>query len=118
MNGKTGEQVRAELKLRDGRAIDRLAPHRVFEGNRPSNSIMFAKLDPHTLGALIAMYEHKVFVQGIIWGIYSFDQWGVQLGKELATNIFPELAGDGPVTGHDSSPTNGLMGFYKKHRRM
>jgi len=117
MNGKTSEQVRTELAAQGMAAeqIDRLAPHRVFEGNRPSNSIMFKKLDPHTLGALIAMYEHKVFVQGVIWGICSFDQWGVQLGKELATNILPELAGDGPVTSHDSS-TNGLIDYYKKNR--
>jgi len=118
MNGKPTGQVRAELAAQGmaGEQIDLVAPHRVFEGNRPSNSIMFEKLDPHTLGALIAMYEHKVFVQGVIWGICSFDQWGVQLGKELATKIFSELAGDGPVTGHDSS-TNGLIGYYKKHRR-
>ncbi len=119
MNGKTSGQVRAELSAQGMTEdqIDRLAPHRVFEGNRPSNSIMFEKLDPHTLGALIAMYEHKVFVQGVIWGICSFDQWGVQLGKELATKILPELAGEAPVTSHDSS-TNGLIGYYKKHRRM
>ena len=118
MNGKPAGQVRAELAAQGmaGEQIDLVAPHRVFEGNRPSNSIMFEKLDPHTLGALIAMYEHKVFVQGVIWGICSFDQWGVQLGKELATKIFSELAGDGPVTSHDSS-TNGLIGYYKKHRR-
>ena len=118
MNGKPAGQVRAELAAQGmaGEQIDLVAPHRVFEGNRPSNSLMFEQHDPHTLGALIAMYEHKVFVQGVIWGICSFDQWGVQLGKELATKIFSELAGDGPVTSHDSS-TNGLIGYYKKHRR-
>ncbi len=118
MNGKTGEQVRAELTAQGmaGKQVDLLAPHRVFEGNRPSNSIMFKKLDPHTLGALIAMYEHKVFVQGVIWGICSFDQWGVQLGKELATKILPELTGTEPVTSHDSS-TNGLINYYKKLRQ-
>ncbi len=119
MNGKTSEQVRTELAAQGmaGDEIDRITPHRIFEGNRPSNSIMFKKLDPHTLGALIAMYEHKVFVQGIIWGICSFDQWGVQLGKELATKILPELAGQAPVTSHDSS-TNGLISYYKKLRRI
>ena len=95
--------------------IDRIFPHRVFEGNRPSNSIMFPRLDPHTLGSLLAMYEHKVFVQGVIWGICSFDQWGVELGKELATRILPELKSDAPATSHDAS-TNGLIAYYKKHR--
>jgi glucose-6-phosphate isomerase len=117
MNGKSLAQVQEEMKREcaPDDAIAALAPHRVFAGNRPSNSIMFAKLDPRTLGALIAMYEHKVFVQGVIWNICSFDQWGVQLGKELATKILPELQGPEPVTGHDSS-TNGLIAFYKKHR--
>ena len=118
MNGKTSQQVRAELKaagMADAK-IEALAPHRVFEGSRPSNSIMFEKLTPGALGALIAMYEHKVFVQGIIWNICSFDQWGVQLGKELATKILPELSGSMEVTTHDTS-TNGLIAFYKKNRK-
>ena len=117
MNGKTDGQVRAELAAKGmpPEQIDRITPHRVFEGNRPTNSIMFKKLDPHTLGALIAMYEHKVFVQGVIWGICSFDQWGVELGKELAARILPELKSDAPVTSHDAS-TNGLIAYYKKQR--
>jgi len=117
MNGKTGEQVRMELKGSGLSAdeVEALVPHRVFEGNRPSNSIMFKKLDPKTLGALVAMYEHKVFVQGIIWNICSFDQWGVELGKQLAKKILPELESPNPVTSHDSS-TNGLINFYKKNR--
>jgi glucose-6-phosphate isomerase len=118
MNGKTGEQVRMELKGSGLSAdeVEALVPHRVFEGNRPSNSIMFKKLDPKTLGALVAMYEHKVFVQGIIWNICSFDQWGVELGKQLAKKILPELEGPDTVTSHDSS-TNGLINFYKKNRK-
>ena len=90
-------------------------PHKIFPGNEPSTSIMFRKLTPHTLGALIALYEHKIFVQGVIWRINSFDQWGVELGKTLARVILPELRGDAPVTGHDAS-TNGLINFYKQHR--
>jgi glucose-6-phosphate isomerase len=117
MNGKTGAQARSELAARGmpDAEIERLAPHRVFGGNRPSNSIMFPALDPHALGSLLAMYEHKVFVQGIIWDICSFDQWGVELGKELAAKIFSELKGDAPVTAHDAS-TNGLIAYYKQHR--
>ena len=118
MNGRTLEQV-TELLRKAGIAeaeIAAQAPHRVFPGNRPSNSIMLQKLDPATLGALLALYEHKVFVQGVIWNICSFDQWGVQLGKELATSIFSELQGPQPVSAHDSS-TNGLIAFYKKHRQ-
>ena len=91
-------------------------PYRVFEGNRPTNSILFKKLTPRTLGSLIAMYEHKIFVQGVIWNIFSFDQWGVELGKQLAQKILPELAGDEPVRSHDSS-TNGLINAYKEMRR-
>ena len=97
MNGKTEAQVRSELS-RQGMApdqIDKIAPHRVFAGNRPSTSIMFPKLDPHALGALIAMYEHKVFVQGVIWDVNSFDQWGVQLGKRLASELTGAVSGAG-----------------------
>ncbi len=117
MNGKTEEQVRAELAAGGMCAadIDFQAPHRVFEGNRPTNSIMFKKLDPCTLGALIAMYEHKVFTQGIIWDICSFDQWGVELGKQLARTIIPELDGPQPVATHDSS-TRGLINTFKRWR--
>lgn len=118
MDGKTEEQVKKELKTEgmSDEEIVILAPHKVFEGNRPSNSIMFKKLDPHTLGTLIAMYEHKIFVQGIVWNICSFDQWGVELGKQLAKKIMPELQSDNPATSHDAS-TNGLINFYKKNRK-
>ncbi len=118
MNGKTTEEVAAELR-REGKreeAIGRLAPHKVFEGNRPTNSILFKKLTPRTLGSLIAMYEHKIFVQGAIWNIFSFDQWGVELGKQLAGKILPELGDDRPVASHDSS-TNGLINAYKVMRK-
>ena len=90
-------------------------PYRVFEGNRPTNSILIKQITPFTLGQLIALYEHKIFVQGVIWNIYSFDQWGVELGKVLANKILPELENDEPVETHDSS-TNGLINSYKKMR--
>jgi glucose-6-phosphate isomerase len=117
MNGKTEEQVRAELAAEGMSAsdIDSHAPHREFEGNSPTNTIMFKKLDPHTLGALIAMYEHKIFTQGIIWDICSFDQWGVELGKQLARAIIPELSVPEPVETHDSS-TRGLINTFKRWR--
>jgi glucose-6-phosphate isomerase len=117
MLGKTEEQVVEELKAagKTENEIKELMPFKVFPGNIPTNSILVKKLTPRTLGSLIAMYEHKIFVQGVIWNIYSFDQWGVELGKQLATAILPELAGDEPVTGHDSS-TNGLINAYKEIR--
>ena len=90
--------------------------HRSFEGNRPTSSFLFEELTPHALGRLIALYEHKIFVQGVIWNINSFDQWGVELGKQLAKTILTELDGDDPVTTHDSS-TNGLINYYKEHRQ-
>ena len=117
MVGKTEEQVVAELK-KAGKTEDEIAallPFKVFLGNIPTNSILVKKLTPRVLGSLIAMYEHKIFVQGIIWNIYSFDQWGVQLGKELANAILPELSTDEKVIGHDSS-TNGLINAYKEMR--
>jgi len=117
MNGKTDEEVTAELK-KDGKSdeeIATLAPFKVFEGNRPTNSILLKKVTPYTLGSLVAMYEHKIFVQGVIWNIFSFDQWGVELGKQLAKKILPELEGDNDVTSHDSS-TNGLINQYKNWR--
>jgi glucose-6-phosphate isomerase len=92
-----------------------LWPYKVFEGNKPTNSILFKELTPRTLGSLIAMYEHKIFVQGVIWNIFSFDQWGVELGKQLAKKIQPELADDQPVSTHDSS-TNGLINAFKEMR--
>jgi len=117
MKGKTEDEARAELVAsgKDPEAVEKLLPHKVFEGNRPTNAIFFKKLDPRTLGALIALYEHKIFVQGIIWQINSFDQWGVELGKQLAKAILPELEGDDEVTAHDCS-TNGLINYYKANR--
>ena len=114
MNGKTVEEVVAELKKdqKSDEEIKKLAPFKVFEGNRPTNSILLKRVTPYTLGSLIAIYEHKIFVQGIIWNIFSFDQWGVELGKQLAKSILPELKDDQPVTRHDSS-TNGLINQYK-----
>ena len=117
MKGKTETEVRTELEAAGlgGRKLEQLLPHKVFPGNRPTNSLLFKKLDPTTLGALIALYEHKILVQGIIWGINSFDQWGVELGKQLAQKIQPELQGGAAVTSHDSS-TNGLINYYKAQR--
>ncbi len=117
MNGKTLEEVEAEfVKVGKTQAeIDELAPFKVFKGNRPTNSILFKQLTPRTLGSLVAMYEHKIFVQGVIWNIFSFDQWGVELGKQLANQILPELSGNEEVTSHDSS-TNGLINAYKNWR--
>ncbi len=114
MHGKTEAEVKAELTSQglSEQAAKTLLPHKLFPGNRPTNSILFHKLTPKTLGSLIAMYEHKIFVQGIIWNINSFDQWGVELGKQLAKRILPELKGREPIVGHDSS-TNGLINYYK-----
>jgi glucose-6-phosphate isomerase len=109
MTGKTEAEARAELE-RDGfagAALERLLPHKVFSGNRPSNTILIDRLDPFTLGLLIALYEHKIFVQGAIWGVNSFDQWGVELGKQLARRILGEIEG-GPTLPHDAS-TAGLI---------
>lgn len=117
MMGTTEQEVRDELK-KEGKSdadIARLAPHKVFPGNRPTNSILFPKLTPRLLGQLVALYEHKVFTQGTIWAINSFDQWGVELGKQLAKNILPELEQDAAVTSHDAS-TRGLINYYKSHR--
>ena len=118
MRGKTYEEVVKELQVAGKKPaeIKRLAPFRVFEGNRPTNSFLLKKITPRTLGSLIAMYEHKIFVQGVIWNIFSFDQWGVELGKQLANRIQPEINDDLPVTSHDSS-TNGLINAFKKMRR-
>jgi len=114
MNGKSLEEVVEELRSagKSQQEIDALAPFKVFSGNRPTNSILVKQLDPETLGALIAMYEHKIFAQGILWNVYSFDQWGVELGKQLANKILPELETEEPITSHDSS-TNGLINQYK-----
>jgi len=119
MNGKTLEQARAELvkaaKLSE-EDIAFLAPFKVFTGNKPSNSFLLKEITPFNLGCLIALYEHKIFTQGVIWNIFSFDQWGVELGKELASRIVPELENDGEITRHDSS-TNGLINAFKAFRR-
>ncbi|MGF7028619.1 glucose-6-phosphate isomerase [Sphingobacterium sp. HSC-15S19] len=117
MNGKTEEEVVAELKKagKSEQEIEALKAYKVFEGNRPTNSILFKIMTPRTLGRLIAFYEHKIFVQGVIWNIYSFDQWGVELGKQLANQILPELSDANTVTSHDSS-TNGLINAYKAWR--
>ena len=117
LNGKTKEEVIAELK-NDGKTddeINALTPHKMFDGNKPTNSILFKKLSPRILGSLIAMYEHKIFVQGVIWNIFSFDQWGVELGKQLAKKILPELKDDKALDSHDFS-TNGLINAYKEMR--
>ncbi|MEI8594057.1 glucose-6-phosphate isomerase [Photobacterium sp. Hal280] len=116
--GKTREQVEAEFTAagKTPEEAAELAPFKVFEGNRPTNSILVKQVTPYTLGALIAMYEHKIFTQGVIWNIYSFDQWGVELGKQLANQILPELADNAPVSSHDSS-TNGLINTFKQWRQ-
>jgi glucose-6-phosphate isomerase len=116
MRGKTPEEARAELeaqKLPPSRVAE-LVPHKTFPGSRPTTSILFPKVTPRTLGMLIAMYEHKIFVQGVVWEIFSFDQWGVELGKQLAKKIEPELESKGLVSTHDAS-TNALINRYKRH---
>ncbi|KAG0173903.1 hypothetical protein DFQ28_004834 [Apophysomyces sp. BC1034] len=113
MVGKSESQVRQEM---GANVVENIVPHKVFKGNKPTNSILFQKLTPATLGALIAMYEHKIFTQGVIWDINSFDQWGVELGKQLAKAILPELDGSDNVTSHDAS-TNGLINHYKKNKK-
>jgi glucose-6-phosphate isomerase len=110
MNGKSKEEVIAEG------VKDELVPYKVFEGNRPTNSILVKQITPFTLGQLVAFYEHKIFVQGVIWNIYSFDQWGVELGKQLANKILPELIGDETISSHDGS-TNSLINLYKNFRK-
>jgi glucose-6-phosphate isomerase len=98
-----------------GEALAKLLPHKVFPGNRPTNSLLYQKLDPRTLGRLIALYEHKIFVQGIIWNVNSYDQWGVELGKKLANAILPELRTSDDVSSHDAS-TNALINEIKQRR--
>ena len=117
MKGKNEAEVRKELgdsKL-SKEELEKLVPQKMFQGNKPTNSFFLQKLTPRTLGSLVAMYEHKIFTQGVIWGINSFDQWGVELGKQLAKAILPELSGDKVIASHDSS-TNGLINYYKKNR--
>ena len=117
MRGKTPDEARAELEAQKlpKEKVDELSVHKSFPGNRPTTSMLVQKITPRALGSLIAMYEHKIFVQGIVWNIYSFDQWGVELGKQLASKILPELEGAAPVTTHDAS-TNGLINLYKSRR--
>jgi len=114
MRGKTATEVRAELKAQGlkKKEIARLTPHKVFPGNRPSNTLLYHRLTPRTLGRIIALYEHKVFVQSVIWDINAFDQWGVELGKQLARTILPEIKSGEPARGHDAS-TNGLINYCK-----
>lgn len=118
MNGKNAETVISELTQAGMNQDDirQLIPHKNFKGNRPTNSILYKQLTPSVLGSLIAMYEHKVFVQGIVWGLNSFDQWGVELGKQLANRILPELQNTEPISSHDDS-TNGLINYYKTNRK-
>jgi glucose-6-phosphate isomerase len=117
MRGKTEAEVSRELESQglSGEPLEALVPHKVFDGNRPTNSILVREIDPHTLGMLIALYEHKIFTQGVIWGVDSFDQWGVELGKQLAKVILPELQNDAVISSHDVS-TNGLINAYKEMR--
>ncbi|MEI6970638.1 MAG: glucose-6-phosphate isomerase [bacterium] len=110
--GRTASEVMTE-----GNVSEKIIPHRVFEGNRPTNTIIADNLTPGTLGALVALYEHKVFVQGVIWNVFSFDQWGVQLGKQLAGRIYPELHAEGEPDLHHDSSTNKLIVAYRKARR-
>ncbi len=118
MNGKSENEVKIELmkEEKSQEDIKKLTPFKIFEGNKPTNSILVKEVNPNTLGSLIAMYEHKIFVQGVIWNIYSFDQWGVELGKQLANRVLPELGNEENISSHDSS-TNGLINAYKQFRK-
>merc|ERR1712147_308376 len=114
MRGKDADQARRELEAKgvERAEVARLMPHRVCPGNRPTNTLLVRRLTPRALGALVAMYEHKIFVQGVIWNINSFDQWGVELGKQLAGGILPQLSpGQGLVSNHDPS-TNALINMF------
>lgn len=119
MKGKNEAEVIKELKAQglNDSSIKALLPHKIFPGNRPSNSFLYKELNPSTLGSLIALYEQKIFVQGIVWNINSFDQWGVELGKQLAKSILPELTSKDQISTHDSS-TNGLISFFKQQSKM
>jgi len=119
MRGKTEDEARDELAAEglNEEQIENLVPYKVFPGNRPTSTLLFDTLDPKTLGAIVALYEHKIFVQGVVWNINSFDQWGVELGKQLAKSILHELNNDNYINTHDSS-TNGLINHYKKRRSM
>jgi len=115
MNGKSASEAADELSSLTSEQRDQLVPFKEFDGNRPTNSFLVKQINPFELGKLIAAYEHKIFVQGVIWNIYSFDQWGVELGKQLANKVLPELKGDETVRSHDSS-TNGLINHFKSVR--
>jgi glucose-6-phosphate isomerase len=117
MNGKSENEVRVELMKagKEDEEIKKLMNFKMFKGNKPTNSFLVKKITPYSLGSLIALYEHKIFVQGVIWNIFSFDQWGVELGKQLAGQILPELENEAVITSHDSS-TNALINIYKKFR--
>ena len=118
MNGKSENEVKVEL-MKAGKSeeeIKKLTPFKVFSGNKPTNSILVKEITPYSLGTLIAFYEHKIFIQGVLWNIFSFDQWGVELGKQLANKILPELENEDNITDHDSS-TNGLINSFKQFRK-
>lgn len=117
MMGRSPEEAREEMQAegRSSEEIERLLPYKSFPGNKPTNTLLFRTLDPKTLGTLIALYEHKIFVQGVIWNINSFDQWGVELGKKLAVEIRHQLDDNKPVSSHDPS-TNNLINYYKRMR--
>ncbi|MCG6862920.1 MAG: glucose-6-phosphate isomerase, partial [Chromatiaceae bacterium] len=118
MRGRTQDEARAEMQSAGmpAASVEELAPHRTFPGNRPTNTILVERLTPRTLGALIAMYEHRIFTQGVIWGVNSYDQWGVELGKQLAGVILEELE-EGRVTAEHDASTSGLIDYFLRHRR-
>ena len=113
MNGKTSDEVKQELETQglSGEKVQELLPFKIFEGNKPTNTILIDKLMPKSLGALVALYEHKIFVQGVIWNIFSYDQWGVELGKQLAKNILSDIE-NSTIGKHDSSTLN-LLHYFK-----
>jgi glucose-6-phosphate isomerase len=117
LNGKSENEVMVEFMKTsmDEKDVKRLTPYKVFEGNKPTNSFLLKEINPFNLGALIALYEHKIFVQGVIWNVFSFDQWGVELGKQLANKVLPELENNDTISSHDAS-TNGLINAYKAFR--
>lgn len=119
MRGRTQDEAKTEMQATgmSPSDIDQLAPHRTFPGNRPTNTILVERLTPRTLGALIAMYEHRIFTQGVIWGINSYDQWGVELGKQLAGVLLKELETGKVGAGHDAS-TQGLIEYFLRHREI
>jgi glucose-6-phosphate isomerase len=117
LNGKSENEVMVEFMKTsmDEKDVKRLTPYKVFEGNKPTNSFLLKEINPFNVGSLIALYEHKIFVQGVIWNVFSFDQWGVELGKQLANKVLPELENNDTISSHDAS-TNGLINAYKAFR--